>query len=93
MVEAEVYINSLTLLVVIVILTFVGIAYYRTRIRRLLVLFLLALLLGVNMVFSLAEDFLEGEIPYFESLTSLMALGIAFLLLMTVLRRFELEPK
>lgn len=43
-----------------------SIAYYRTRIRRLLVLFLLAALLGVNMVAPLAEEALEEGIPAFE---------------------------
>lgn len=93
MVEAEILISSLTLLVVLVVLAFVGVAYYRTRIRRLLVLFLLAALLGVNMVVTLAEDFLEQGIPYIEILTSLFALGIALLLLVTIVRRFAWEPQ
>lgn len=93
MVEAELIINALTLLVTLVVLAFVGIAYVRTRIRRLLVLFLLAGLLGVNMVVSIAEDALEGSIPYVELLSSLFGLGLALLLLATVLRQFSWEPR
>ncbi|WP_435178586.1 hypothetical protein [Halorussus sp. AFM4] len=93
MVEAEILINSLTLLIVLVVLTFVGVAYYRTRIQRLLVLFLLAALLGINMVVTLAEDFLEQGIPYIEVLSSLFGLGIALLLLLTIVRRFTWEPE
>ena len=93
MVEAETLINSLTLVVVLIILAFVGVAYYRTRIRRLLVLLLLASLLGVNMVVALAEDLLEQGVPYIEVLSSLLALGIALLLLVTIVRRFTWEPE
>ena len=93
MVEAEIVINSITLLVVLVVLAFVGVAYYRTRIRRLLVLFLLAALLGLNMVVALAEDFLEEGIPYIELLSSLFALGLALLLLATIIHRFTWEPQ
>ena len=93
MVEAELLINTLTLLVTLVVLAFVGVAYVRTRIQRLLILFLLAGLLGVNMVVSLAEDMLEGSIPYVELLSSLFALGLALLLLATVLRQFSWEPR
>lgn len=93
MVEAELVINALTLLVVLVVLAFVGVAYYRTRIRRLLVLFLLAALLGVNMAVTLAEDVLERGVPYIELLSSLFALGIALLLLLTIVRRFTWEPR
>lgn len=93
MVEAELIISAITLLVVVVILAFVGVAYYRTRLRRLLVLLLLAVLLGVNMVVSIAEEFLEQGVPYIELLSSLFALGIALLLLVTIVRRFEWEPE
>lgn len=93
MVEAEAVINSITLLVVLVVLVFVGVAYYRTRIRRLLVLFLLATLLGVNMAVALAEDFIEQGVPYVELLSSLFALGIALLLLVTIVRRFTWEQQ
>ena len=92
MVEAELIISTITLLVVLVVLAFVGVAYYRTRLRRLLVLFLLAGLLGVNMVVTIAEDFLERGVPYIELLSSLFALGIAVLLLVTTVRRFRWEP-
>lgn len=93
MVEAELLINAATLVIVLVVLVFVGVAYYRTRIRRLLVLFLLAALLGVNMVVTLAEDFLERGIPYLDLLSSLFALGIALLLLTTIVRRFSWKPR
>lgn len=93
MVEAELIISAITLVVVVVILAFVGVAYYRTRLRRLLVLFLLAGLLGVNMVVTIAEDLLERGVPYIELLSSLFALGIALLLLVTIVRRFKWEPE
>lgn len=93
MVEAELFINALTLLVTLIVFVFVSIAYLRTRIRRLLVLLLLSGLLGVNMVVTLAEDILEGSIPYVELLSSLFALGLALLLLATVLRQFSWEPR
>lgn len=93
MVEAELLINTATLLIVLVVLAFVGVAYYRTGIRRLLVLFMLAALLGVNMVVALAEEFLEQGVPYIELLSSLFALGIAVLLLVTIVRRFTWEPR
>ena len=66
--ELETLINLLTLLTVLVVVVFVGIAYYRTRIRRLLVLLLLAGLLGVNMVVLIAEEVLKEAIPYIEHL-------------------------
>lgn len=93
MVEVEFVINSVTLLVVLVVLAFVGVAYYRTRIRRLLVLFVLAALLGVNMAVTLAEDVLERGVPHVEVLSSLFALGIALLLLLTAVRRFSWTPR
>lgn len=93
MVEVEAVINSITLALVVVVLVFVGVAYHRTRIRRLLVLFLLAALLGVNMAVTLAEDFLEQGVPYIDLLTSLFALGIALLLLVTIARRFTWKPQ
>lgn len=93
MVEAETLINSVTLLVVLVVLVFVGVAYYRTRIRRLLVLLLLAALLGVNIGVTLAEDLLEQGVPYIDLVSSLFALGIALLLLVTIVRRFTWEPE
>lgn len=93
MVEAEVVVSGVTLAVVLVVLLLVGIAYYRTRIRRLLVLLLLAALLGVNMVVTLAEEFLEEGVPRIELLSSLFALGIALLLLATVVRRFRWQPE
>lgn len=88
MVEVETVISALTLAVVVVVLAFVAVAYYRTRIRRLVVLFLLAALLGVNMVVELAEEALEGGVPYFDVLSSLFGLGIALLLLLTIVYRF-----
>ena len=91
MVEAELVVNALTLVVIAVVLIFVGIAYARTRIRRLLVLFLLAALIGVNMVVATVEDFLAQAIPYIELFSSLLALGISLLLLATVVRQFRWE--
>jgi uncharacterized membrane protein YoaK (UPF0700 family) len=93
MVEAEIVVNVVTLVIVLITLVFVGIAYYRTRIQRLLVLLLLAALLGVNMAVTLAEEFLEEGVPRIELLSSIFALGIALLLLTTVVRRFRWDPE
>lgn len=93
MVEAEIVVNLLTLAVVLVVLTFVGVAYYRTRIRQLLVLLLLAGLLGTNMLVSIVDELLEETIPYISILTSLLSLGIALLLLITIVRRFSWDPR
>jgi hypothetical protein len=92
MVDVEFLVNAVTLAVVLVVLVFVSIAYYRTRLRGLLVLFLLAALLGVNMGVSLAEEFIEAGVPYLDLLTSLLSLGIALLLLVTIVRRFSWGP-
>ena len=91
MVGAELVVNALTLVVITVVLVFVGIAYSRTGLRRVLVLFLLAALIGVNMVVATVEDFLAQAIPYIELISSLLALGISLLLLATVVRQFRWE--
>ena len=89
MVEAELIVNSITLVIVAVILVFVGVAYYRTRITGLLVILLLATLVGANMIVATAEDLLAGIFPHLELFSSLLALGTALLLLATVIRRFS----
>lgn len=90
--EPELIVHGLTLAIVLLILVFVGIAYYRTRLRQLLVLLLLAALLGLNVLITLSEDILEEGVPYFGLLTSLLGLGIALLLLITIARRFRWQP-
>lgn len=90
--EPELVIHGLTFVIVLVILVFVGIAYYRTRLRQLLVLFLLAALLGLNVLITFGEDMFEEGVPYFGLLTSLLGLGIALLLLATIARRFRWQP-
>jgi hypothetical protein len=54
---------------------------------------LLAALLATNILVQVGDDFLEDGIPNFELLTSLFALGIAVLLLATVVRRFEWQQQ
>lgn len=93
MVEVELLVNAITLAVVLVVLVLVGVAYWRTRIRRLLVLLLLAGLLGLNMVVGIAEELVEESVPVLDVVASLLSLGIALLLLVTVLRRFQWEPR
>ena len=93
MIEFEFIINAITLVVITIILVFVSIAYHRTGIRRLLVLFLLAALIGVNMVIATVEDILKQGLPYLELFSSLLALGIALLLLATVVRQFGWESQ
>ena len=67
-------------------------AYYRTRVRRILVLALLAALLATDLMLEVGDEFFEEGIPHFELLTSLFALLIALLLLATVVWRFEWQP-
>lgn len=93
MVEVEILFNFLTLAIVTVVAVFVGIAYYRTRIRRLLVLLLLAVLLGTNMLIEIFEVVLEDGIPHIGLLSSLLSFGIATLLLVTIFRRISWDPR
>jgi hypothetical protein len=81
--EPETLIRSLTLLITTVVFLITALAYYRTRMRRVLILALLAALLATDLLL---------EVPYFELLTSLFALVIALLLLATVVWRFEWQP-
>lgn len=87
--EVELLVRALTLLVVLVIVAFALIAYYRTRRRQVLVLVLLASLLGVDILLTIGEEILEEGVPSFSLLTSLFALGIALLLLATIVKRFS----
>lgn len=91
-VEPETVVHGLTVLITGAVFIFVGVAYYRTRLRQLLVLSLLTVLVGLNSVVAFAEEFLEEGVPYFELLTSLFGLGIAVLLLLTIARRFRWQP-
>jgi hypothetical protein len=90
--ELEMIIRGLSLLILFAVLVFVSIAYYRTRIRRLLVLFLLAGLLGINILLDIIEH-LEAGVPFFGIVTSTLELIIAFLLLATVVQRFKWQPR
>lgn len=91
--EPEALIRALTLLVTMGVFLVTALAYYRTRVRRVLVLALLAALLATDILLEVGDDLLEEGIPYFELLTSLFGLGIALLLLATVVWRFEWRPQ
>lgn len=91
--EPETLINVVTLLITLVVFLITALAYYRTRLRGVLVVSLLAALLATNILVQVGDDFLEEGIPNFELLTSLFALGIAVLLLVTVTRRFEWQEQ
>jgi high-affinity Fe2+/Pb2+ permease len=91
--EPKTLIRALTLLVTTAVFVVTALAYYRTRIRRVLVLALLAALLATDLLLEVGDEFLEEGIPNFELLTSLFALGIALLLLATVVWRFEWQPR
>ena len=91
--EPETLVNVATLLVTLTVFLITAVAYYRTRIRRVLVVSLLAALLATNILVEEGDEFLEEGIPNFELLTSLFALGIALLLLATVVRRFEWQSQ
>jgi high-affinity Fe2+/Pb2+ permease len=90
--EPETFIRALTLLITTAVFVVTALAYYRTRIRRVLILALLAALLATDLLLEVGDEFLEEGIPNFELLTSLFALGIALLLLATVVWRFEWQP-
>ncbi len=91
--EPENLINVVTLLITLAVFLVTALAYYRTRLRGVLIVSLLAALLATNIVLEVGDEFLEEGIPNFELLTSLFALGISVLLLMTVLRRFEWQKQ
>lgn len=90
--EPELFIQVLTLWIVAAVFLVTGFAYYRTRNRRVLVLALLSALLATDLLLEVGDEFLEDGIPHFELLTSLFGLGIALLLLATVVWRFEWRP-
>lgn len=90
--EPESLIRVLTLLIILVVFAITALAYYRTRMSRVLILALLAALLATDLILEVGDEFLEEGVPYFELLTSLFALGIALLLLATVVYRFEWQP-
>ncbi|GGJ07444.1 hypothetical protein GCM10008995_16610 [Halobellus salinus] len=91
--EPETFIRALTLLVTMIVVLVTAFAYYRTRVRRILVLALLAALLATDLMLEVGDEFFEEGIPHFELLTSLFALGIALLLLSTVVWRFDWQPR
>jgi high-affinity Fe2+/Pb2+ permease len=91
--EPETFIRALTLLVTMIVVLVTAFAYYRTRVRRILVLALLAALLATDLMLEVGDEFFEEGIPHFELLTSLFALGIALLLLSTVIWRFDWQPR
>jgi asparagine N-glycosylation enzyme membrane subunit Stt3 len=91
--EPETLINVVTLLITLAVFLVTALAYYRTRLRGVLIVSLLAALLATNIVLEVGDEFLEEGIPNFELLTSLFALGISVLLLLTVLRRFEWQKQ
>jgi hypothetical protein len=91
--ETENLIHLVTLVITVGVLTLTLVAYYRTRLRRLLILALFAALLATQILLEVGDDFLEEGIPYFETLTSLFGLGIAILLLITVVKNFEWKPQ
>jgi asparagine N-glycosylation enzyme membrane subunit Stt3 len=91
--EPENLINVVTLLITLAVFLVTALAYYRTRLRGVLIVSLLAALLATNIILEVGDEFLEEGVPNFELLTSLFALGISVLLLMTVLRRFEWQKQ
>ena len=91
--EPETLVNVVTLLITLAVFLVTALAYYRTRLRGVLIVSLLAALLATNIVLEVGDEFLEEGIPNFELLTSLFALGISVLLLLTVLRRFEWQKQ
>jgi phosphoglycerol transferase MdoB-like AlkP superfamily enzyme len=91
--EPENLIRTLTLLVTVAVVLVTALAYYRTRLNRVLVLALLAALLATDLLLEVGEELFEEGIPYFELFSSLFTLGIAILLLLTVVWRFDWQPR
>jgi len=91
--EPETLINVLTLLITLIVFLITALAYYRTRLSRVLVVALLAALLATNILVEEGDEFLEEGVPNFELLTSLFGLGISLLLLVTVVRRFDMQTQ
>jgi hypothetical protein len=87
--EPDNLLNVITLLITLGVFLITAVAYYRTRLRGVLVVSLLAALLATNILLEVGDEFLEEGIPNFELLTSLFAFGISLLLLVTVIRRFD----
>lgn len=91
--ELEIVIRSISFLIIFGVLMFVSIAYYRTRIQRLLILFLLGGLLAINILLDMIEHLTAVGISFFGLITSTLGLIIALLLLATVVKRFKWEPR
>jgi len=88
-IEPTLIFRALSLLVVLIIVVFSLIAYYRTRRGQILVLLLLATLVGVDILLTIGDETLENGIPSFNLLTSIFTFGISLLLLATIIRRFS----
>jgi hypothetical protein len=91
--EPETLVNVATLVITLTVFLITALTYYRTRLRGVLVVSLLAALLATNILLDVGDEFLEEGIPNFDLLTSLFAFGIAVLLLATVIRRFEWQQQ
>lgn len=87
--EPENLIRTVTMVIALSVSLLTLLAFYRTRLRRVLVLALLSALLAVDILLEVGDEFLEDGVPYFELATSLFGLGIALLLLLTVVWRFD----
>ncbi len=87
--EPEYLLRTVTMLIALSVTAVTLLAYYRTRLRRVLVLALLSALLTVDMLLEVGDEFLEDGVPYFELVTALFGLAIALLLLLTVVWRFD----
>lgn len=87
--EPEYLIRTITMLIALSVTAVTLVTYYRTRLRRVLVLALLSALLTVDILLEVGDEFLEDGVPFFELATALFGLGIALLLLLTVVWRFD----
>jgi len=81
-----------TLFVTVVVLGFVGVAYVRTRMPRLLVFLFFDVLLGLNMLATIGDNVLDNGVPYSDLLRSFLGLAIAGLLLATIALRIRWQP-
>ena len=91
--EPENLIRTLTLLVTVAVVLVTALAYYRTRLNRVLVLALLAALLATDRLFGVGEELFEAGLPYVELCSRRCTLVIALLLLFTVVWRFVWQPR
>ena len=91
--EPETLINVATLLITLAVFLVTALAYYRTRLRGVLIVSLLAALLATNILVQVGDDFLEDGIETFKSMANQCPRRTVVLLHETSVRRCERQQK